>query len=153
MNTQRSGPPAPQEEPGAVLSWFKDFFRQFQLAWRLLLDSRVPAITKIVPFITVAYLVSPVDLLPDLALGLGQLDDLAVLFIGLRMFIDLCPVDLVEEHTAALTGVKVGVWKPGESEVVDMPPVLSQREIEVSLVPTQGSSHPETEAEDADEMA
>lgn len=154
MNTQRSGPPVPQEEPGAILGWFKDFFRQFQLAWRLLLDPRVPAITKVVPFITVAYLVSPVDLLPDLALGLGQLDDLAVLFIGLRMFIDLCPVDLVEEHTAVLTGVKVGVWKPAEPEVVDMPPALPKTEEgEVSLVPLQGEPHSRRAAKEEDDAA
>jgi len=154
MNTQRSGPPVPQEEPGAILGWFKDFFRQFQLAWRLLLDPRVPAITKVVPFITVAYLVSPVDLLPDLALGLGQLDDLAVLFIGLRMFIDLCPVDLVEEHTTVLTGVKVGVWKPAEPEVVDMPPALPKtEEDEVSLVPLQGEPHSRRAAQEEDKPA
>lgn len=155
MNTQRSGPPVPQDEPGAVLGWFKDFFRQFQLAWRLLLDPRVPAITKVVPFITVAYLVSPVDLFPDLALGLGQLDDLAVLFIGLRMFVDLCPLDLVEEHTAVLTGVKVGVWKPDDKpEVVDMPPALPDaEEIELSLVPSQGASRTRETTQDEEEAA
>lgn len=141
MTEQRSGPPAPQGEPGAVMGWLKDFFRQFQLAWRLLLDPRVPAITKVIPFVTVAYLVSPVDLIPDLALGLGQLDDLAVLFIGLRMFIDLCPLDLVEEHTETLTGVKVGVWKPAEPEVVDMPPALPQAPAEIVITTAEEEDH------------
>lgn len=127
MTDQRSGSLKPQQgEPSAALGWLKDFFRQFQLAWRLVLDPRVPAITKIIPFVTVAYLIWPFDPLPDLALGLGQLDDLAVLFIGLRMFIDLCPIDLVEEHMAVLTGVKVSVWKPTDAEVVEVQPALPQ---------------------------
>lgn len=137
MSNQRSGPPAPQDETGAVMGWFKDFFRQFQLAWRLLLDPRVPALTKVIPFATAAYLISPIDLLPDVALGLGQLDDLAVLFIGLRMFIDLCPLDLVEEHTEALTGVKVGVWKPSEAQVIDVQPALPQEPIDLAYPGTE----------------
>ncbi|HOS80592.1 MAG TPA: DUF1232 domain-containing protein [Anaerolineae bacterium] len=143
MSIQRSGSPTPpSNEPGAVLSWLKDFFRQFQLAWRLLLDSRVPATTKIVPFLTLAYLLSPIDLVSDLAVGLGQLDDLAILFIGLRLFVDLCPTDLVEEHTAALTGVHVSVWKPEEEQkTVDAPPALPQESADLAGASPKEEDH------------
>jgi len=33
---------------------------------------------------------------PDPALGLGQLDDLAILLIGLKLFVDVCPPELVK---------------------------------------------------------
>ena len=46
------------------------------------------------------YLLSPVDFIPDLALGLGQLDDLAIFLVGLRLFIDICPPELVAEYQA-----------------------------------------------------
>ena len=83
---------------GALMGWLKGFFGQFRLAWELLWDGRVPFVTKLIPIFTFLYLLSPVDLIPDVMLGLGQLDDLAILLIGMRLFIDVCPPALVAEH-------------------------------------------------------
>ena len=43
----------------------------------------------IVIVLTVAYLVSPVDFVPDFLPGFGQLDDLVVLFFGGKKVITL----------------------------------------------------------------
>ncbi len=81
-----------------LLGWLKDFFGQFRLAWELMWDERVPLVAKLVPILTLVYLFLPVDIFPDMALGLGQLDDLAIFLIGLRLFIDVCPPAVVAEH-------------------------------------------------------
>jgi uncharacterized membrane protein YkvA (DUF1232 family) len=76
-----------------------------KLYWRLFKDARVPLRAKIVLFAAVLYLISPFDLLPDFLLPfLGRLDDLAVLIIGARWFISLCPPDVVQEHVREISG-------------------------------------------------
>jgi uncharacterized membrane protein YkvA (DUF1232 family) len=85
-------------------STLTELMTTLQLVWRLLNDPRVPLLTKaIVPGI-VLYVLSPIDLIPDLIPLLGQLDDAAVIFLGIRFFIDLCPADVVMEHRRALAG-------------------------------------------------
>ncbi len=118
-------------EVGALMGWLKDFFSHFRLAWELLWDGRVPFVTKLVPIFTLLYLLSPVDLIPDVALGLGQLDDLAILLIGMRLFVDVCPPALVAEHEGDAQP-EIGVesptaeqttstaWTPPESRIIDV---------------------------------
>jgi len=79
-----------------ALSW--ELFRTLQIAWRLLFDSRVPVWLKTIPLIAGLYVLFPFDLLSDPILGLGQLDDLAVLLLALRLFVGLCPRELVNEY-------------------------------------------------------
>jgi len=74
-----------------------DIVRELRLVWRLLRDRRVPFWTKLVPLATVFYLLFPLDLVSDLLVGLGQLDDLAIIFLGLELFISLSPAAVVEE--------------------------------------------------------
>lgn len=77
-----------------------------KLSWRLLKDARVPWLTKLVFPTTLVYVLSPVDFIPDIVLGLGQLDDLvALLVIGPAIFIGLCPHDVATEHRRALNGL------------------------------------------------
>jgi uncharacterized membrane protein YkvA (DUF1232 family) len=63
------------------------------------------------------YILSPIDIIPDLTLGLGQLDDVAVLLLGFKLFIELCPTALVREHLKALGG-KIEEWQP-EGDVIE----------------------------------
>lgn len=98
--------PAPRD-PNVVMGWLKDIFRQVRLAWELFFDPRVPWMTKLIPPLTIAYILSPIDILPDMALGLGQLDDLAILLLGFKLFIDLSPTEIVLEHLRKL-GARIG---------------------------------------------
>jgi uncharacterized membrane protein YkvA (DUF1232 family) len=51
------------------------------------------------------YLLSPIDLIPDFALpGLGEIDDVVVLMLALKMFVDLSPASIVAEHLEDLFG-------------------------------------------------
>ena len=78
------------------------------LSWRLFWDGRVSFLNKLIPVGTLAYIVSPIDLVPELLLGplapLGLLDDVGILALGLGLFIQAAPTDLVQEHLRAITG-------------------------------------------------
>ena len=78
-----------------------------RLAWRLFRDPRVaPKLKLTVPVLAALYVVSPVDLLPDLLLGLGQVDDLGVLGLAVafvtRVVPRLAPREVLDEHLAAM---------------------------------------------------
>ena len=119
QSKERMNYPERSNQVNTFLNWLRDFFSQFQLAWRLLLDRRVPLLTKIIPLLTVLYVISPIDLIPDVALGFGQLDDLAIFLIGLRLFVDVCPPALVEETKRFLEG-SGEAWAPTEGPVIDV---------------------------------
>lgn len=100
--------------------------RQFRLAWRLLWDPRVPVWTKLVPFVSVLYILSPIDFIPDWFLGFGQLDDLGVLLVGIRMFTQLSPEEIVLQHLEAM-GFPVNRWRVAE----EAPPGIDGEVIDV----------------------
>lgn len=86
------------------LNFFKNFILQVRLVWLLMRDRRVPLWLKVLPLGSLVYLFSPLDFLPDTIPVLTQVDDLAVLLIGFRLFIDMSPADVVAEHMESLTG-------------------------------------------------
>lgn len=69
---------------------------------RLVKDPRVSASPKLVIAGILAYVILPTDLLPDFLLGAGQVDDLAVILGGLKLFLKLCPQEVVQEHLRAI---------------------------------------------------
>ena len=73
-----------------------------RLVWALLRDGRVPAQQKLILAGIGAYLVLPLDLIPDFVPVLGQLDDLAVVLLGLDLFIRSAQQDIVDEHLAKI---------------------------------------------------
>jgi len=76
-----------------------EIMRNAQLAWHLLTDHRVSLPLKLViPGLMLGYLLWPIDLLPDVVPVLGQLDDLAILALGIKIFIELSPKDIVREY-------------------------------------------------------
>ncbi len=74
-----------------------------RLVWGLLRDPRVPAAQKLILAGIAGYLVLPLDLIPDFIPLMGQIDDLAVVLLGLDLFIRSAPQDVVEEHLARIT--------------------------------------------------
>ena len=87
--------------------FFESLIRQARLAWRLLRDNRVPGWVKLIPAVGLFYLLSPIDLIPDWVLpGLGQMDDIALILLALKMFVDLSPPGIVGEHVDDLSGAR-----------------------------------------------
>ena len=73
-----------------------------RLAVRLLREPRVPLFPKALPLAAVLYVISPLDVIPDLLPLLGQIDDLAIILIALEVFVRLCPVPAVVFHRGAI---------------------------------------------------
>ena len=75
-----------------------------RLGVRLVREPRVPVVLKLVPVLVGLYVLSPIDLVPDLLPVLGQLDDLAIVAAGLELFVRLCPPATVAFHREAIAG-------------------------------------------------
>lgn len=69
-----------------------------KLAKRLLTDRRVPVRRKLLLGALVAYLVSPVDVIPDFIPGLGQMDDVLVAVLVLHALLTSVDEDVLLEH-------------------------------------------------------
>ncbi|MFH1086422.1 MAG: DUF1232 domain-containing protein [Chloroflexota bacterium] len=90
------------QAPNHVLGKLVAIVHSLRISWQLFRDRRVPLWTKAVPLLAAGYVIWPADLLADPVLGLGQLDDLAVILLGLRLFMSLCPAALVRQYEQAL---------------------------------------------------
>lgn len=65
---------------------------------RLMTDPRVPRRSKVILGGTIAYLVSPIDVIPDFIPGLGQLDDVVVALLALHSILNRVDEEVVLEH-------------------------------------------------------
>jgi uncharacterized membrane protein YkvA (DUF1232 family) len=93
-----------QLNPAQTANILTETVRTLRLVWRLLNDTRVSLWPKLIIPATLAYVIWPVDFLPDVIPGLGQLDDLAIVLLGVALFIELCPKAIVEEIRRELRG-------------------------------------------------
>ena len=101
--------------PKTGLSWLVEFVKRIRLAWRLVRDPLVPVWVKLIPLAALAYVVLSLDLIPDWVLGLGQVDDLGLLLLGLKLFIDFSPPEVVQRHMAQMSAVE-GSYRIVEEE-------------------------------------
>ena len=68
------------------------------LTWQLFWDGRIDPVRKLIPLAAIAYFLSPIDLLPELALGpIGMIDDVGLLILALNAFIAICPPEIVAD--------------------------------------------------------
>ena len=86
-----------------------NMFQRVQLLWNLMRDDRVsPWLKRLGPMAILAYVISPIDLIPDFLLGAGQVDDLGVVAIGiillLRLITRFAPDAVVGEHISRIVG-------------------------------------------------
>ena len=65
---------------------------------RLARDRRVPALRRLQLIVLGAYLVSPIDLVPDFIPVIGQLDDAAIAAVVLRGVVRSAGPGVVAEH-------------------------------------------------------
>lgn len=86
-------------DPIALLRFVWHLPNLAKLYLRLFRDRRVPLLVKAIPVLAIAYAISPFDLLPDWAVPfLGNMDDIVIVLLALRLFVPLCPPDVVREH-------------------------------------------------------
>ncbi len=89
---------------------------RLRLVVALMLDQRIKAPLKLLPLLPLVYLVLP-DFLP------GPIDDAALLWLGVDLFVRLSPPEIVAEHQNRLRGVIDGKWVNGTQGKGD-PPLL-----------------------------
>jgi len=80
-----------------MLAYLPQFCRVF---WRLMHDARVSFLAKAVPLLGLLVLITPPALELDLVPIIGELDWLLVGYLSLKLFIWMCPPDVVREHVA-----------------------------------------------------
>lgn len=69
-----------------------------KLLVKLTRDPRVPTKNKLVLGGVAAYLLLPVDFIPDFIPGVGQIDELALIALGLDVMVNRVPSEVVAEH-------------------------------------------------------
>lgn len=73
-------------------------------------DKDTPALAKVIAGITVAYALSPIDLIPDFIPVLGYLDDVILLPALIALTIKLIPTEVWERNRA----LSEGMWQDGK---------------------------------------
>jgi uncharacterized membrane protein YkvA (DUF1232 family) len=97
--TLRAGPTWPPLQLGMRGLRFLRHLPQFvRLYWRLLNDRRVSIWPKALLVLSALYVVSPVDIIPDVIPFFGEVDDLVVVIVVCRLFMYMCPREVVQEH-------------------------------------------------------
>jgi uncharacterized membrane protein YkvA (DUF1232 family) len=94
-------------------------FGEVRLAWRLLREPRVSAFAKVIPALAVLYVASPLDFIPDMLPVLGQLDDLGILILSVKLFLRMCPQAATTFHAAAIAAGRRFAPMAGSDVVID----------------------------------
>ncbi len=82
-----------------MVMYLPQFARVF---YRLMNDRRVSILPKLVPVMAVLLMLTPPALELDMIPIIGELDFLLVAFLALKIFVWLCPPDIVREHVSAI---------------------------------------------------
>jgi uncharacterized membrane protein YkvA (DUF1232 family) len=103
------------ETSGTGPGWLAQWISNLRLAWRLVRDPQVPLWVRLIPLAAVAYILFPLDFIPDWMLGPGQVDDLGLLLLGLRLLIDMAPRQVVQRHVSQMSSIE-GTYRVVEEE-------------------------------------
>ena len=113
MAEKKSGKFIVPSQGGAM----RTFVNRLKLIARLMGDRRVNIFLKVLPLASLGYLILPADLIPVVPF-ISALDDVAILWIGSTLFVELCPDDVVKEHKRGLESN----LEDTSDEVVDVEP-------------------------------
>ena len=69
-----------------------------RLLWGLARDSRVAIVDKLIVLAAAAYIISPIDVIPDFIPFLGQVDDLYLLVIALQRMVSRAGSAVLRDH-------------------------------------------------------
>ena len=104
---------------------FRDFALRSRLILRLMADGRVNFLLKLLPVGALAYLISPLDFIPAaIAPIIGTADDIAIVWMGMYLFLEMCPPNVVREHLKALLNDMQDPMQPqktseDDSDIID----------------------------------
>jgi uncharacterized membrane protein YkvA (DUF1232 family) len=79
----------------------RNLAREVRVAGLVLRDPRTPWAARFLLGCSVAYFLSPIDLIPDFVPVLGQLDDAVIVPLLLLTGLALVPAEVIREHREA----------------------------------------------------
>ncbi len=85
-------------------SFLGELVQQIKLVYYLVRDRDVPIYLKALPFLGLLYVLFPIDIITDFIPVLGQVDDLMILTIGAKVFIEMAPAHVVAKYMAQMRG-------------------------------------------------
>jgi len=118
-----------EKKPGNIMvspsrGVVKEMVMRLKLILRLMGDSRVNFFLKLLPIASLAYMIWPLDLISAIPF-VSALDDVALAGLGVYLFMELCPPEVVQEHMKSLTS-NLDPGPPAEeivdAETTDLPP-------------------------------
>jgi hypothetical protein len=89
---------APHRVSG-MLTYLPQFARVF---WRLMGDARVSILAKAVPVLALLLMFTPPAIDLDFVPIVGELDWILVTILALKLFVWLCPPEVVREHVSRI---------------------------------------------------
>lgn len=111
------------------LGFFAELWRQVRLVFYLIKDRDVPIYLKLLPFLGIFYILFPIDFITDFVPVLGQLDDLTIMVIGLKVFIEMAPTQVVERYLTQMRGEAAAKVVEGQASDVTAAPILIEGEV------------------------
>ncbi len=75
----------------------RSMWQHLRLVVKMFASRDVPLFLKLIPVAAVIYIISPLDFVPDVIPVMGQLDDIGIFLLGMKMFIDLSPQNVVDD--------------------------------------------------------
>lgn len=93
------------KDPG----FFGELWEQARLVYYLMRDPNVPIFLKTLPFVGLVYFFFPFDFITDLVPVVGQLDDITLMIIGSKIFIEMAPPPVVAHYIRQMRRKVAGV--------------------------------------------
>jgi uncharacterized membrane protein YkvA (DUF1232 family) len=81
-----------------VMGAIRDIPHYLRLLWGLARDPRVAMVDKLLVVAAAAYIVSPIDVIPDFIPFLGQVDDLYLLVLALQRMVSRAGRSVLRDH-------------------------------------------------------
>ena len=81
------------------LLWWK-FKKELMMVWAMLRNPAAPALSKLVVLLAAVYIISPVDIVPDVIPILGWLDDGVVSILLFKLAFKLLPKEMYDSLKA-----------------------------------------------------
>lgn len=96
------------------IGFWGEVWQQIRLVFYLIKDREVPIYLKALPLLGVVYMLFPIDIITDFVPVLGQLDDLTLLLIGAKVFIEMSPPQVVARYMEQMKAAHTATIIEGE---------------------------------------
>jgi uncharacterized membrane protein YkvA (DUF1232 family) len=94
-------------------------WQRLRLAIRLMREPTLSWVFKAIPLLATLYVVSPLDVIPDVLPLIGQVDDLGIVLLALEGFVRFSPSRIVAYHQAAIDSGRSFSRMPHDGPIID----------------------------------